>query len=135
MPSRLYRAQILTAISADLRAELDWLNETALAHQKNYQIWHHRQLVVDRLDSPEGETSFIAQMFAQDAKNYHVWSYRQWLVRRFALWDQGELEETDKLIGEDVRNNSAWNHRFFVVNGNEKTPGVEDEKIRDREIA
>ncbi|GAJ12714.1 unnamed protein product, partial [marine sediment metagenome] len=29
------------------------------------------------------------------------------------LWD-GELAFVDQLIEEDVRNNSAWSHRFFV---------------------
>ncbi|GAB7357511.1 hypothetical protein MBLNU459_g0042t1 [Dothideomycetes sp. NU459] len=130
----LYRARILLETHADLHKELDWLNETALTHQKNYQIWHHRQFVVDKLDSANGETEFIGKMFEQDAKNYHVWSYRQWLVRRFALWDQGELEETEKLLKEDVRNNSAWNHRFFVVNGREGSAGVKDESVREREM-
>lgn len=133
-PSRLYRAKILFAIDADLRQEVEWMNETALAHQKNYQIWHHRQLVVDKLDSANGETDFIAQMFELDSKNYHVWSYRQWLVRRFALWDKGELEATEQMLEEDVRNNSAWNHRFFVVNGNSDAPGVKDETVLQREL-
>jgi protein farnesyltransferase/geranylgeranyltransferase type-1 subunit alpha len=113
---------------------LTWLNETALAHQKNYQIWHHRQLVVDRLDSCTGEADFIAQMFELDAKNYHVWSYRQWLVRRFELWDDAaELLVTDKLIDEDVRNNSAWNHRFFLVSGSEP-PKIENKHVLEREM-
>lgn len=130
---RLYRSEILKALNADLRKELDWLNETALAHQKNYQIWHHRQLIVDRLDSAEGEADFISQMFELDAKNYHVWSYRQWLVRRFNLWDQGELEATEKLIEEDVRNNSAWNHRFFLVSGGD-VPKIKDQAAVAREL-
>ena len=70
-------------------------------------------------------------MFKSDAKNYHVWSYRQWLVRRFDLWDQGELGETERLIDEDLRNNSAWNHRWFVVFGR---PGGESEDMITREI-
>ena len=132
----LYRAQCLIAINGDLRRELEWLNATALAHLKNYQIWHHRMMLLDKLDDCEGEGEFVEQMFERDAKNYHVWSYRQWLVKRFALWDKGELEFTEKLIEADVRNNSAWNHRWYVINGQEKegVPGVKDEKIREREI-
>jgi len=72
-------------------------------------------------------------MFDLDAKNYHVWSYRQWLVKRFNLWDDGELEATEKLIDEDVRNNSAWNHRFFLVSGGDE-PKVGDKAVVDREI-
>lgn len=122
---------------------MDWLNETALRHLKNYQIWHHRQFVLDRIGSPAGETDFIGRMFEQDAKNYHVWSYRQWLVRRFGLWEEGELEETERLLEKDVRNNSAWNHRFFVVNGRDAegveeavgvAAGVKDDQILKREL-
>lgn len=55
------------------------------------------------------------QMFELDSKNYHVWSYRHWLVRHFKLWDSvRELQDVDKLIDQDVRNNSAWNHRFIL---------------------
>ena len=55
------------------------------------------------------------EMFNQDPKNYHVWSYRHWLVRRFKLWDDPrEMADVETLINEDVRNNSAWNHRFVL---------------------
>lgn len=132
----LYRAQCLFALKSDLRAELEWLNETALAHQKNYQIWHHRNLIVDKLDNADGETDFILKMFELDAKNYHVWSYRQWLVKRFGLWDIGELEFVDSMLDDDIRNNSAWNHRWYIVNGREQEgiAGVTEPSIRQREI-
>lgn len=42
---------------------------------------------------------------------------RQWLVRRFNLWENGEIEYLNELLDDDVRNNSAWNHRFFVLFG------------------
>ncbi|KAK5133077.1 hypothetical protein LTR08_008187 [Meristemomyces frigidus] len=133
----LYRAQCLFALHADLRAELAWLNDTALAHQKNYQIWHHRNLIVDKLGACAGEPEFVESMFARDAKNYHVWSYRQWLVKRFGLWEQGELEFTERMLEADVRNNSAWNHRWFVVNGRlaEGVLGIRDPAVRAREVA
>lgn len=130
----LYRAKILAALGADLHAELRWTNTTALAHLKNYQIWHHRHTIVEALavqaeataDKEErenalaqlldGEARFVDEMFERDAKNYHVWSYRQWYVRRFALWDSvSELHAVEALLDEDVRNNSAWNHRWAVV--------------------
>ncbi|TKA27769.1 hypothetical protein B0A50_04870 [Salinomyces thailandicus] len=146
----LYRAETLFALHSDLRAELEWLNETALAHQKNYQIWHHRNLIVDRLCGEEqgvvdeeglwkAECEFVEQMFERDAKNYHVWSYRQWLVRRFGLWGPVELEFTERMLARDLRNNSAWNHRWFVVNGRAEMEGdgglgVEDPEVRAREV-
>lgn len=132
----LYRAKLLFALNSDLKEELAWLSQTALDHQKNYQIWHHRNLIVDHLGSCAGETDFVEQMFELDAKNYHVWSYRQWLVQRFDLWEHGELEFTEMMLQKDIRNNSAWNHRWFVINGREAKgiAGVADANIRDREI-
>lgn len=60
-------------------------------------------------------------MLTCDAKNYHVWSYRQWLISRFSLWSlPSELAEIERLLRLDVRNNSAWNHRWFVSFGREK---------------
>lgn len=64
---------------------------------------------------PPKELDFLMEMFAQDSKNYHVWTYRHWLVRRFKLWDQPrEIEDVDALLKADVRNNSAWNHRYML---------------------
>jgi protein farnesyltransferase/geranylgeranyltransferase type-1 subunit alpha len=132
----LYRAATLFALNADLREELDWVNETAQAHQKNYQIWNHRNMIVDNLGSSEGEAEFAEKMLGLDAKNYHVWSYRQWLVKRFGLWEHGELEFVERMLMKDIRNNSAWNHRWFIVNGREVdgVKGVTDEEIRKREV-
>ncbi|KAM3415046.1 hypothetical protein BST61_g10181 [Cercospora zeina] len=114
----LYRAKTLFELHHDLRKELEWLNEKALAHQKNYQIWHHRNLIVDTLDTVEGEQHFVEQMFEADGKNYHVWSYRQWLVRRFDLWEgKGELEFTERMLAKD-----------------DGVRGITDEKIRAREV-
>lgn len=161
--TRLYRAKILTALSTPLQEEILWLNAVALQHQKNYQIWHHRQFLLERIGSPKGEIAFINAMLAGDAKNYHVWSYRQWLVRRFGLWtsyqangradlpsdsseddddddadrqeappvETTELQETSLYIDADVRNNSAWNHRFFIVHA---SPGETSSAEIDREL-
>jgi protein farnesyltransferase/geranylgeranyltransferase type-1 subunit alpha len=55
------------------------------------------------------------EMFAQDSKNYHVWTYRHWLVRHFKQWDEPrELQDVEALLKADVRNNSAWNHRYML---------------------
>ncbi|KAM3434133.1 hypothetical protein MY4824_005592 [Beauveria thailandica] len=133
----LYRFHIIKALELSVPAEITWLNAVALENLKNYQIWHHRQLLLDHylplVFSDEAalaalarsETTFLATMLAEDTKNYHVWSYRQYLVRRLDLWGPRELGTTQSLIEEDVRNNSAWSHRFFLVfrNPDASTPG------------
>lgn len=64
---------------------------------------------------PAKEADFLMDMFAQDSKNYHVWTYRHWLVRHFKLWDSPrEIADVESLLDSDVRNNSAWNHRFML---------------------
>jgi protein farnesyltransferase/geranylgeranyltransferase type-1 subunit alpha len=117
--SRLYRAKTLLSLpNSNLSAELDFLAPISLQHLKNYQIWHHRQTIVTKLGTWEQDPPFIVEMLAQDTKNYHVWSYRQWLVGHFDLWDEAsEHAAIDKLLEEDLRNNSAWNHRWFLTFG------------------
>lgn len=67
----------------------------ALKHQKNYQIWHHRQLIMERIGDPTGETEFTEKMFEKDSKNYHVWSYR--LVPVFGMSGR-DLIKTDVML-------------------------------------
>ncbi|KAM5470054.1 CAAX geranylgeranyltransferase alpha subunit [Microsporum audouinii] len=115
----LYRAQILNALGKDLKAELAWLDQLSTKYLKSYQIWHHRQVIMSNESVfptvPEGELDFLVKMFALDAKNYHVWTYRHWLLRHFKLWDSpAELADIERMIDEDVRNNSAWNHRWIM---------------------
>ncbi|KAI8622599.1 hypothetical protein BC830DRAFT_1088972 [Chytriomyces sp. MP71] len=119
------RQDCLFATGTDLRKELAYATEVGLEHHKNYQVWHHREVVVTQLaaaaagqgsgiaDVIATELAYINQQLDADSKNYHAWSYRQWLVRHFQHWDQ-ELPDVDGLIVTDCRNNSAWNHRFFV---------------------
>lgn len=123
----LYRFSVIQHLDMSLLDELEWLNEVALEHQKNYQIWHHRQLLLDHYyptirDTPDevrrfakSERDFMMQMFSEDAKNYHVWTYRQYAVRKLGMWDRDELQSIASMIDTDVRNNSAWSHRFFLV--------------------
>jgi protein farnesyltransferase/geranylgeranyltransferase type-1 subunit alpha len=49
-----------------------------------------------------------------DAKNYHAWAHRQVVVAAAGAWQQ-EMEYLEELLQQDVRNNSAWNQRAFVI--------------------
>lgn len=51
-------------------------------------------------------------------------------MKTFNLWE-GEIEFTDKLLLEDIRNNSVWNYRFFVF---ENTVKDWDTKFRLQEL-
>jgi protein farnesyltransferase/geranylgeranyltransferase type-1 subunit alpha len=118
---RQYRYRTLLALGASLQAELDYTQALALAHLKTYQVWHHRRLLLSALGperaAPAAELAFVTRVLGVDAKNYHSWSFRQWVLAHFdreELWS-GELDFVEGLLEDDVRNNSAWHHRFFVA--------------------
>ncbi|XP_063524804.1 protein farnesyltransferase/geranylgeranyltransferase type-1 subunit alpha isoform X3 [Pongo pygmaeus] len=125
----------------------------------NYTVWHHRRVLVEWLRDPSQELEFIADILNQDAKNYHAWQHRQWVIQlvsnswpqvtflpqppeavglpmrtttpdhEFKLWDN-ELQYVDQLLKEDVRNNSVWNQRYFVISN---TTGYNDRAV-EREV-
>eukprot|EP00842_Homolaphlyctis_polyrhiza_P005158 jgi/Hompol1/5643/HPOL_004596-RA len=126
-----YRLDTLFAIGASLEDELEFVDEIASDQPKSFQVWHHRQAIADRLQSPQREIDFLNKMLADDSKNYHAWTYRQHVVAKNQLWDL-ELIEIDAFIKQDVRNNSAWNQRFFVYS---RRPQEFDANELHREIA
>lgn len=108
------------------------------------------------LGDPSGEMKFVEATLDVDAKNYHTWAYRQWVLVYFGgmgesqhdlvspgvsqfphLWD-AELGYTDMMIRRDIRNNSAFNHRWFCIFGralqykNYLDPSLE--RVRESEI-
>ena len=106
------------------------MDELAVKFLKSYQVWHHRRLLVTITRKTKQELAFIQKGLQVDEKNYHTWSYRQWILAHFggtgrstsdenqlednSLWE-GELDFIQNMLNNDIRNNSAWHHRFFVV--------------------
>ena len=136
-------------IPPQLAAELALMDELAVTFLKTYQVWHHRRLLVPLARQPRRELAFIQRGLAADAKNYHTWSYRQWLLAACygpgaatdpattdAVLDEAptvwaaELDFVDAALAQDVRNNSAWYHRFFVVYGVRGQADSEAERAR-----
>ncbi|KAJ2598334.1 CAAX geranylgeranyltransferase alpha subunit [Coemansia sp. RSA 1722] len=127
----VYRKKLIEELHLDIEKELEWLESIAEMYPKNYQSWHHREVLVSMLldprvlaDMPQDqqvchpvirrELSFLANAIDEDSKNFHAWSYRQWLVRRYGIWEQ-EKVFINTMIDQDVRNNSAWNQRYFAL--------------------
>jgi|TARA_B100000524_G_scaffold347032_1_gene248237 protein farnesyltransferase/geranylgeranyltransferase type-1 subunit alpha len=52
------------------------------------------------------------------------------VLSRFGRWDK-ELEFIDGLLEADVRNNSAWSHRYFVL---EKTADLRSADCVNQEV-
>lgn len=124
--------------SKRLQDELDWMEATTKTNLKSYQVWQHRRLILSALSSTRDdgaidmqmELAFIASVLGKDAKNYHTWAYRQWILCQYAKLNDdvspnmdvwvSELKYTDDLLKDDGRNNSAWNHRYFLLFGSRR---------------
>ena len=106
---------------------------------KNYQLWYHRRALLEfqfdkngkegdndevlLLDVANKELSYVDKILNDDSKNYHAWSHRQWIIKTVnhsQLWIN-EIEYSHTQIISDVRNNSAWNQRWFAVHEGKNT--------------
>jgi protein farnesyltransferase/geranylgeranyltransferase type-1 subunit alpha len=126
------------------------MDDFAIKFLKNYQVWHHRRLLLGALREAAGadamrlhalnahELAFVADALGADEKNYHTWSFRQWILTSAGDEDAwaGERAFVDRLLARDVRNNSAWHHRFFAVWACGVRAGDEDRQdVLKRELA
>ena len=48
------------------------------------------------------------------------------MVQKWGLWEQ-ELKEVERMLTDDVRNNSAWNQRYFVYKNSPQLLDIERE--------
>ncbi|CAN8231981.1 unnamed protein product [Cochlearia groenlandica] len=101
---------VLEALNHDLYEELEFVESVAEDNSKNYQLWHHRRWVAEKLgpDVAGRELEFTRRVLSLDAKHYHAWSHRQWALRVLGGWEN-ELDYCHDLLEADVFNNSAWN--------------------------
>lgn len=143
-----------------LRNELAFLDDFAQVNLKNYQIWYdellhrqHRRVIVSLLGDPSRELAFTRANLEIDSKNYHTWAYRQWVLAYFGglhahedklqgpgagafpqLWE-GECGFVDEMLERDVRNNSAYNHRWFCLFGRNAPAACDASQLEQRRLA
>ena len=68
-------------MNQNLLIELQYIDTYAEENPKNYQIWHHRRVIVELLNDYTSnaalhELEFTSNVLHEDNKNYHAWSYR-----------------------------------------------------------
>lgn len=98
----------------DPREELAWLDNQMVENQKNYQIWHHRKLLIELLNDASHEKKVLDAVFQSEPKNFHAWSHRIWMIRRFNNVE-GEFDFIEYMLMNDIKNSSVWNYRFFLI--------------------
>lgn len=131
-----FRRKILFALKAHLEEEMQFIDDFTAETPKNYQLWQHRQVILERLSSPHFALTDLRAtrliLTGQDAKNIHCWQYRQWLIGFFGLLNEVLEEEyqfVDELLAVDVYNNSAWNHRAFLFSSQHPTGKVSKSEV------
>lgn len=79
----LLRREIIKELNLSLLDELDYSEEVINSNPKNYQVWHHRRVIVEWLNNPSKELQLTADILKLDAKNYHAWQHRQWAIKTY----------------------------------------------------
>jgi protein farnesyltransferase/geranylgeranyltransferase type-1 subunit alpha len=124
-----------------LRDELRYVDRMAEKNPKNYQVWNHARLVSaalcanedDRAGCLELNLTLTRRALDADAKNIHAWTHRLWCARAFDLW-RAEPAFCDEMLQRDVRNNSAWSHRFVAALGEGGDDKADAAEIARREM-
>ncbi|CAM9854103.1 unnamed protein product, partial [Heterosigma akashiwo] len=122
----------------DLEKELTMISHFLKLHPKGYQGWYHRRFVAEKTGCFKKELKFTEECLTiedtfeltSNSKNYHSWCHRQWALKMILAMNDGnendgesiivqiledEIKFVEAMIAKDLRNNSAWNHRWFVL--------------------
>ena len=97
----------------DINEELNWLNNMCILHQKNYQMWHHRKLLIEKMNDASHEKNLLDEIFKVEPKNFHAWTHRIWMIRRFNNVE-GEYDFIEKMLEDDIKNN-MYGHIDFSL--------------------
>ena len=58
----------------NLMDELKWLDDECIKEQKNYQLWHHRKLLIEKMNDVSQEKKLLDKIFKSEPKNFHAWN-------------------------------------------------------------
>eukprot|EP00397_Hematodinium_sp_SG-2012_P044718 GEMP01050008.1.p1 GENE.GEMP01050008.1~~GEMP01050008.1.p1 ORF type:complete len:240 (+),score=35.68 GEMP01050008.1:313-1032(+) len=121
-----FRRECLLSCGMDIDAELDSIGEMCSRYPKTYQLWYHRRWCLERIIETDPsdtelealrdkELCFIRFMLDLDKRSYHAWSHRQTAITILRIPVEEELVAITDIISSAPENNSAWNHRHFLV--------------------
>lgn len=78
-----FSRDILRHLGLDLHGELSYTEQIMIDNPKNYQVWHHRRVIVEWMNDASEELHLTEEILRMDAKNYHAWQHRQWAIKTF----------------------------------------------------
>lgn len=74
---------ILRELDKNLNEELAYTERVMVNNPKNYQVWHHRRVIVESMNDASNELELTERILRLDAKNYHAWQHRQWAIKAY----------------------------------------------------
>ncbi|VDK59993.1 unnamed protein product, partial [Cylicostephanus goldi] len=95
-----------------------FLTQTCLeANPKSYSAWFHRGWALKRMKNPDfkRELALCEKALKLDCRNFHTWDHRRVVAKLAKLGQDEELEFSNKLIGENFSNYSAWHYRAVLL--------------------
>jgi protein farnesyltransferase/geranylgeranyltransferase type-1 subunit alpha len=108
-----------------VRAELAFISRSLLPDAKNYHTWAYRQFVLSHFGAALTEDDWAEERAWTDALLRVETGAASLTALEGENDEEGDWEEEE--IGEghrgDVRNNSAWGHRWFLYFGRADAPG------------
>ncbi|KAL6740382.1 hypothetical protein Aduo_013741 [Ancylostoma duodenale] len=100
-----------------LNGELFLTQSCLEANHKSYSAWFHRGWALQRLKNPDikRELALCEKALKMDCRNFHTWDHRRVVAKLANLGQAEELEFSNKLIGENFSNYSAWHYRAVLL--------------------
>eukprot|EP00792_Barthelona_sp_PAP020_P007247 TRINITY_DN3131_c1_g1_i1.p1 TRINITY_DN3131_c1_g1~~TRINITY_DN3131_c1_g1_i1.p1 ORF type:complete len:298 (+),score=73.30 TRINITY_DN3131_c1_g1_i1:464-1357(+) len=115
--------ELILGLNISIEQQTKLVDDVVKGFARSYQLWNHRQWMVKNFRCHEAELVITAQILSNDQKNYHCWSHRQWVITYMkennladANFIDQELTYSMDMIEQDFFNNSAFNHRYFMLN-------------------
>ncbi|CAJ2507465.1 Uu.00g086510.m01.CDS01 [Anthostomella pinea] len=111
----LYRFENVEALGILIPDELAWLNEVSLMHLKNYQIWHHRQQLIDHyyptlIDNDEGKEGNKDTPSSSSSP-----TRQQYPNEKVAALAASERAFLTQMLEQDTKNYHVWSYRQYLV--------------------
>ncbi|KAK6037655.1 protein prenyltransferase alpha subunit repeat-containing domain protein [Cooperia oncophora] len=84
---------------------------------KSYSAWFHRGWTLHRQEHPDikRELALCEKALKLDCRNFHVWDHRRVVAKLGNLGEEEELEFSNRLIGQNFSNYSAWHYRAVLL--------------------